>query len=144
VSAPGLGLAPGQSDALIAAFDIAPTFVELAGGTNTINVDGREVRPMTGLSFSALLRGEIQATRSETEALVFENGGQRAVFRGDWKALWIQPPNGIGDWQLFNLANDPGETNDVASENPEIMAELAAAYDEQVVELGVVQRGGPR
>jgi arylsulfatase A-like enzyme len=143
VSAPGLGLMPGRSDALMAALDIAPTFVELAGGTNETNFNGREVLPMTGRSFAALLRGEIQAVRGDDEALAFESGGQRAVFRGNWKALWIQRPNGIGAWQLFDLATDPGETTDVAAANPEVMAELAAAYDLHAAAVGVVPPAPP-
>lgn len=143
VSAPGLGLAPGRSDALMAALDIAPTFVELAGGSNVTNFDGREVLPMTGRSFAALLRGEIQAVRGENETLAFESGGQRAVFRGDWKALWIRPPNGTGAWQLFDLAKDPGETTDVAAEYPDVMMELAAAYDQHAADVGVIPPGPP-
>jgi arylsulfatase len=138
VSAPGLGLGPGRSDALIAALDIAPTFVELAGGTNTTTVGGRDVLPMTGRSFAALLRGEIQATRNENEALVFEHGGQRAVFRGKWKALWMQAPNGIGNWQLFDLVADPGETTDLAAANPDLVSEFAAAYDAHAAAVGVI------
>lgn len=143
VSAPGLGLAPGRSDALVAALDLAPTFVELAGGTNTTDFNGRDVLPMTGRSFSALLRGEIPAVRSDDEALAFEHGGQRAVFRGKWKALWMPPPNGIGNWQLFDLSVDPGETNDLAAANPEILAELAAAYDDHAAAVGVIPPGPP-
>jgi arylsulfatase len=143
VSAPALGLAPGRSDALIAALDIAPTFIELAGGTNSTTVDGRAVLPMSGRSFAALLRGEITATRGETETLAFEHGGHRAVFRGDWKALFMPPPNGTGDWQLYNLAEDPGETTDLAAAHSELMAELAAAYDRHAAEVGVVPPGPP-
>jgi arylsulfatase len=143
LSAPGLGLAPGRSAALMAALDVAPTFIELAGGTNTTTVAGREVLPMTGRSFAAVLRGEIPATRAENEALAFEHGGQRAVFRGDWKALWINPPNGTGAWQLFNLASDPGETTDLAAENPELLAELDAAYEQHAAAVGVVPPAPP-
>lgn len=143
ISAPGLGLAPGRSDALIAALDIAPTFVELAGGSNTTTVDGRAVLPMTGRSLSALLRGEIGAVRGENEALAFEHGGQRAVFRGNMKALWMQAPNGSGGWQLFNLAADPGETTDLAAANPELVAELAAAYEAHAADVGVIPPGPP-
>jgi arylsulfatase len=138
VSAPGLGLKPGQSDALLAALDIAPTFVELAGGKNSTTVGGRDVLPMTGRSFAALLRGEVQATRGDSETLAFEHGGQRAVFRGKWKALWMRAPNGIGDWQLFDLAADPGETRDLAAANPGLVAELAAAYDAHAAAVGVI------
>ncbi|HEX6993096.1 MAG TPA: arylsulfatase [Gammaproteobacteria bacterium] len=137
-SAPALGVKPGRSDALVAALDLAPTFVELAGGRNDTVVGGREVMPMTGRSIAPLLRGEVDATRGPDEAYALEHGGQRAVFRGDWKALWIAPPNGIGGWQLFDLANDPGETTDLAAEHPDVMAELAAAYERYADEVGVV------
>jgi arylsulfatase len=137
VSAPTLGVRTGRSDALIAALDLAPTFVELAGGTNATTVGGREVLPMTGRSLAPLLRGETEAARGPDEILAFEHGGQRAVFRGDWKALWIMPPNGTGAWQLFDLAKDPGETNDVASANPAVMAELSDAWERHAAEVGV-------
>lgn len=143
ISAPGLGLAPGRSDALVAALDIAPTFVELAGGSNTTTVAGREVLPMTGRSLSALLRGEIQAVRSENETLPFAHGGQRAVFKGKWKALWLQGPNGTGDWQLFDLAADPGETTDLAAANPDLMTQLAAAWEQHATNVGVLPPGPP-
>ena len=136
VSAPALGLRAGRSDALLAALDLAPTFVELAGGANDTTVGGREVLPMTGRSLAVLLRGEVDAVRAPDEALAFANGPQRAVFRGDWKALWIAPPNGIGDWQLFDLARDPGETTDLAAAYPDVMAELAAAWERHAAEVG--------
>jgi arylsulfatase A-like enzyme len=98
---------------------------------------------MTGRSFAALLRGEIQATRGENDTLAFENGGQRAVYRGDWKALWIRPPNGTGSWQLFNLAVDPGETTDLAAANPDLLAELNAAYEQHAIDVRVVPPGPP-
>ncbi len=138
ISAPGLGLAPGRSDALVAAIDIAPTFVELAGGSNSTSIDGRDVLPMTGRSLAALLRGEISAVRSDNETLAFENGGQRAVFRGNMKALWLPPPNGTGQWQLFDLDADPGETTDLAAANPDLVAELAAAYEQHAADVGVL------
>jgi arylsulfatase len=143
VSAPTLGVRAGRSDALVAALDLAPTFVELAGGTNETTVGGREVLPMTGHSLAPLLRGETEAPRAPDEVLAFEHGGQRAVFRGDWKALWIAPPNGIGAWQLFDLAADPGETRDLAAAHPDVMAELAAAWERHAEEVGVAPPARP-
>jgi arylsulfatase len=137
MNAPALGLKAGRSDALAAALDLGPTFVELAGGTNTTTVGGRPVLPMTGRSLAALLRGETEALRGPTEALAFGHGGQRAVFRGNWKALWIAPPNGSGDWQLFDLAEDPGETTDLAALHPDVMSELAAAWEQHAAQVGV-------
>jgi len=143
VNAPALGVKQGRSDALVAALDLGPTFVELAGGTNATVVGGREVMPMTGRSLAPLLRGDVDATRGPDDVFALEHGGQRAVFRGEFKALWIPPPNGIGGWQLFNLAEDPGETTDLAAEYPDVMVELAAAWERYADEVGVVPPARP-
>jgi len=66
VTAPGLGLAPGRSDALIAALDIAPFFFELAGGAKVKTVKAREEMLMKARSFAAILRVGIEATGNET------------------------------------------------------------------------------
>src|SRR5690606_41394730 len=96
VSAPALGVKPGRTHALVAALDLAPTFVELAGGTNDTVVGGREVLPMTGRSIAPLLRGEAEATRGPDEVFALEHGGQRAVFRGGFRGLWLMAPDRVG------------------------------------------------
>jgi arylsulfatase len=135
VSAPGLGLAPGRSDALVAVFDLAPTFVDLAGGDNApFTLDGAERLAMTGRSFAGLLRGEPGAGRGDSDIVTFEHAGHRAVYRGSWKALWMPPPNGTGGWQLYDLASDPGENFDLAARHPELLAELTAGWDAYAAE----------
>jgi arylsulfatase len=58
-------------------------------------------------------------------------GGQEAVREGDWKivraGLRQRKPAAadLEGWQLFNLAEDPNETNDLAAVHPEIVARLA-------------------
>ena len=47
-----------------------------------------------------------------------------AVRKGDWKLIKIALLP--GKTQLFNLAKDPGETTDVAADNPEIVKDLEA------------------
>jgi arylsulfatase len=44
--------------------------------------------------------------------------GIRAYRLGDWKILQLPPPYGTGQWQLYDLSKDPGETNDLASRPP--------------------------
>lgn len=131
VNAPALGLESGMSDELVAVFDLAPTFVELAGGDNgPFSLEGESVLPMTGRSFAGLMRGDAGAGRGDAELLTFEHGGHRAVLKGEWKALWLPRPIGTAGWQLFNIAEDPGETTDLAAENPQLLAELTAAWDD--------------
>ncbi|MBL8241074.1 MAG: sulfatase-like hydrolase/transferase [Bryobacterales bacterium] len=50
---------------------------------------------------------------------------QRAVRKGKWK--WI---NDAGFKQLYDLAKDPGERNDIAYEHPQLAHELEKLYDE--------------
>lgn len=41
---------------------------------------------------------------------------------GDWKAIYFHDP---ARWELYNLGNDPGETNNLADSRPEILRDLA-------------------
>jgi arylsulfatase len=134
----GPGLEPSRNNALIAAFDLAPTFLELAGADPaTLASSDPDVQAVTGRSFAAALRGEDEG---RVEAVSFEIGGQRAVRRGDWKALYMAPPNGTGSWQLFNLADDPAETNDMAAGRPDLLAELVTEWDRYAAESGVLMQ----
>ncbi len=36
---------------------------------------------------------------------------------------------GTTPWQLYDLGTDPGETRDLATENPELTAELVAEWE---------------
>jgi arylsulfatase len=146
VSAPRLGVPRGRSDALIAVFDLAPTFVELAGGDNgPFTLGGAERLPMTGRSFAGVLRGEPGAARGADDIVAFEHAGHRAVYQGDWKALWLPPPLGDGEWALYDLANDPGENFDLAARHPELVATLSAAWDDYAASslVRVVERPAP-
>jgi len=46
-------------------------------------------------------------------------------------------PWGDGHWQLFDLAQDPGETRDLAALRPALLAELVAAYERYADRVGV-------
>ena len=64
--------------------------------------------------------------------------GRGAIRKGDWKAVFIPKPKGTEQWQLYNLVNDPGETNDLAGEKPDILKELLVLWDQYVLENGVI------
>ena len=54
-------------------------------------------------------------------------------------SLRLPYPYGSGDWQLYDLANDPGELHDLASEFPERVEYLAKAWDNYAKSNGVIQ-----
>jgi arylsulfatase A-like enzyme len=71
--------------------------------------------------------------------------GNRAVRQGDWKILnTLRAAGGSGDWQLYNLKSDPGETRDLAKSNPGKLKELVALWNRYAKQNGVVLSGdGP-
>ena len=57
---------------------------------------------------------------------------------GDWKILRLPRPFGTGDWELFNLRQDPAEGHDLSSEKPAKLSELVLAWEEYSENVGVV------
>ena len=51
----------------------------------------------------------------------------------------LPEPYGTGDWQLYDLATDPGELRDLGDEFPDRMMALAQAWDIYAAENGVIR-----
>jgi arylsulfatase A-like enzyme len=56
--------------------------------------------------------------------------GDWAIRHGDWKLHGIK-----GARELINLAADPGEKNNLTTQNPEKVKELAAMYDAWLAQM---------
>jgi arylsulfatase len=54
----------------------------------------------------------------------------KAYIRSEWKILRLPEPFGTGDWQLYNLARDPGEVHDLSKEFPGRRKELIQAWQQ--------------
>ena len=54
----------------------------------------------------------------------WEHEGGRAVRHGDWKLAALPD----GEWELFDLSRDRGESRDVSARHPQKVAELAALW----------------
>jgi arylsulfatase len=92
-----------------------------------------------------ILSGSAESVRTDKDWLAWEMFGNRAVRQGDWKVLsLLKSAGGTGEWQLFNLRSDPGETRDLAKDNPAKVTEMAALWDEYAKVNGVIfTRDGP-
>jgi arylsulfatase A-like enzyme len=95
--------------ALVEHRDLLPTFLEAAGASLPETGDRRSLKPW--------LRGDRGVER---EFVVAELGGSIALRTADYKLIVDQGR----DARLFDLARDPGETRDVAAEEPERVARL--------------------
>ena len=113
------------------AADIAPTLLDL--------LQQPAVEVMTGRSLAPLLRGEADRVYPPDMPVGIETAGNAALFRGDYKLLRNLAPFGDGEWKLYNLAKDPGETRNLAAEEPALLAQLQQDYADYAQRVGVLE-----
>jgi arylsulfatase len=101
----------------------------------------RQVERMRGKSLQGVLAGSAKAVYGTEEFVGGEMQNGKWMRQGDFKAVSVAPPYGTGAWHLYNLADDPGETHDLADEQPERLKELQTAWDHYADEVGVVLTG---
>ena len=139
VSGPGIESSGAlNKDAVLHVMDIVPTLLEMAGVQGSTTFKGRDVAPVQGKSWAGMLAGKTQSPRTQADWLGWEIFGNRAIRQGDWKISWQYEPFGTGNWQLFNLADDPGEQTDLSEDSPAKKTELVALWDEYVKKNGVI------
>tara|TARA_Y100001980_G_C14556904_1_gene353120 strand:- start:105413 stop:106924 length:1512 start_codon:yes stop_codon:yes gene_type:complete len=99
--------------------DWLPTLAEIIGqGPGDTELDGVDISP-------ALL-GDNLIERRDFYWTWNSNINRWALRNGDWKIVkyGTGEPKDPGDWQLYNLANDPTETTDVAEANQPVRERL--------------------
>ena len=127
-----------QADAFAYVWDIMPTILELAGISHPEKYQGRQVERMRGKSLKGVLTGSTKAAYDENDLVGGEMQNGKWMRQGDFKAVSVAPPYGTGNWQLYNLLDDPGETHDLAKEQPETLKKLQMAWDRYAKDVGVV------
>jgi arylsulfatase len=135
----GPGVKGGQqTDAFAYVWDVMPTILEFAGIPHPEKYQGRQVERMRGKSLKGVLTGSTKAAYDENDLVGGEMQNGKWMRQGDFKAVSVAPPYGTGNWQLYNLLDDPGETHDLAKEQPETLKKLQMAWDRYAKDVGVV------
>ena len=116
--------------------DIAPTLLQLAGVNYPASYGGQQLASLQGQSLLPFLSGRQPAVHERFDK-GWELFGQKAYRQGDWKIVYSVPPYGPGTWQLFNLRKDRAEQHDLASQYPDRLDSLRAAYAAYVHRNGV-------
>jgi arylsulfatase A-like enzyme len=132
---------PAVSDVPVVAMDLFPTLSELIGAPMPTD------RKYDGVSLTPLFTGKSIARSPEEPFYYYNCENLQCVRVGDWKihlprtkaqipfwALKKQPP--IKTAELYNLASDQAEKNDVAAQYPERVAEMMALAENMRLELG--------
>lgn len=130
---------PGDCDALAAHIDFLPTIAELAG----LELDDAVNRQVEGLSLAPLLRDPAAppADGWDERVLVTHVGRwaqfaepetakyrAAAVRNQRWAIVNDRTPDSP-NWQLFDLQQDYGQQTDVAADHPDVVRDLAAAFE---------------
>jgi arylsulfatase A-like enzyme len=125
LSHPG-AIPPGRkSELMVSNYDLMPTVLSYLGLSDKMPKDP----PRPGRDYSPVLRGE-EMTAEEWENVIFyEYENSRMIRTPEWKYTERFPD---GPNELYDLARDPGERNNLASrpEHAEIQRRLQARLDE--------------
>ena len=114
---------PGQTSNLqVCMQDLMATMADLTGQPKP--------RASDGISYLPTLTGEGEQVRHEYLAWEFHGyGGQLALIDFPWKIVRQDvKTKKPGEWQLYNLQDDPSESNDLAAKHPDIVAKMDKTF----------------
>lgn len=129
----------GWCDTPAHVIDLLPTLLELTGADYPERHDGNEILPYEGESLVPLLTGAGEIERGAP--LFWEHEGNAAVRVDDWKLVRV---GGKGKWELYDLAKDRTEQNNLADSHPEKVTELSDLWKAWAARCHVAPQGNPR
>jgi arylsulfatase A-like enzyme len=119
------------------AIDVLPTVLDIAGIEAPDEIEAVSQSALDGVSFRYLLSAEGVKARGRHTTQHFEMFGSRALYHDGWKAVTYHPvgplygdgldPNAPFDddvWELYHVADDISETQDLASVHPDRLAAM--------------------
>jgi arylsulfatase len=121
--------------------DIVPTILEAAGIKAPEEVNGIKQKPIEGVSMAYTFDQANANAPSKRDTHYFEMFGNRAIYHNGWIAVTTPPTlpwkMGAGTlpevvngyhWELYNIAEDYSEYNDLAAKEPAKLKELQALF----------------
>ena len=128
-----------KRDQFVHASDIVATVYDILGVVPPTVLKGYEQMPVTGRSFKPVINDRNAPATNRVQ--YFENAGSLAVVADNWKAVLKhtmgQPYDGE-KWELYDLAADRSECNDLADTEPDRLAEMIELWWQQAEENGVL------
>ena len=146
------------------AIDMVPTVLDALGVEPPASVRGVAQAPLEGVSFAHTFDAPDAATRHETQ--YFEMFGHRSIYHDGWRAVCPWPGPNFADaaqqgrkigepitrevlerldrdgWELYDIADDPTESRDVAAEHADVLRELIALWWEEAEKYKVLPLDG--
>ena len=129
--------------------DIMPTILEVTGIQAPAMVNGIAQRPIEGVSMAYTFDKANANAASKRQTQYFEMFGNRAIYHDGWYACttppaapWLMgtaklPEVNAYKWELYNLAEDFSQNNDLAAKNPGKLRELQALFLKEAAKYSV-------
>jgi hypothetical protein len=121
--------------------DIVPTILEVAGLQAPLMVNGIAQKPIEGVSMAYTFDKANTNAPSKRRTQYFEMFGNRAIYHDGWVAAttppappWLMGTTKLPEvvngykWELYNIANDYSQNNDLAAQNPDKLRELRELF----------------
>lgn len=128
----------GKQHEFLSIMDLLPTFLDLAEvdiiASTLLNKD---TLPVTGKSMLPYLKGEADKVH-ENEVYGFSIFRRQGLQYNEWKIVKTPAPYGNEEWQLYNLKNDAGETQDLALSQVEVLQSMVEKWEKFVDDTGLV------
>ena len=143
IKVPGvMANAGSRTDVITHVMDLMPTFLSVAKTDYPDEYGGESIVPLLGKSLLPTLEGQLSVDKAPRE-IGWSAYGMDAYRKGNWKVLRLPEPFGNGEWQLYDLKNDPGEMYDLSPEHPEMAEAIAAAWENYAEANGVIVPSEP-
>ena len=140
--------------------DIVPTILEATGIPAPVMVNGVAQKPIEGVSMDYTFDKANADAPSKRNTQYFEMFGNRGIYNEGWYACttppagpWLMGLTKMPDvvngykWELYNIAEDYSQANDLAAKNPDKLRELqelflveAAKYNVFPLDNDILQR----
>ena len=121
--------------------DIMPTILEATSIKAPEEVNGIKQKPIEGVSMAYTFDKANANVPSKRDTQYFELGGNRGIYHDGWMAN-TAPPSAVWElatgklpdlvtgyqWELYHIADDYSQNNDLAAKNPDKLKELQALF----------------
>lgn len=114
--------------------DIAPTIYDIVGLSTSEN---EGYHPISGKSILPHIENNSVPIYSSNEGVGLEAAASSAYFLGDYKIVKNNTPLGDKQWKMYNLKIDPGETTNIATQNPLLFQIMLSKYELFAKDVGV-------
>lgn len=115
--------------------DLMATCIDVSGATYPDTFEGHAVTPSPGKSLIPVFNGKVK--KQLHDELFWEHNGAAALRQGDWKVVRL---DGKANWELYNLAVDRTETNNLAEKFPERVHQMKDKWHQLAKQYNVLPK----